>query len=274
MPIVRPRRRSMFRVGLISVMLASLGLSLLLAPRSLSAMGHNNAARHTHHLLHRAPSGQVPRAGASASAPAKGAATVPVPTTPTPTATAPTTTPVTSPPNPEPAPTAPTAPTPETLDSYIAGILATIPEQWRVAGWVYTIVAATPNGAMGDTWGPVGQTAPYSEYSRSLMTPLMASTDGREAIEMVVLHEAMNAKAYSVVDANNWSSVPGWPAAFAAQVSPEPGYDDIDAAANCLELGALGFSLNPGSGYAEEDIAGGCSPALASWLTRQVAAAT
>ena len=99
----------------------------------------------------------------------------------------------------------------EDLDDYIAGIIATIPAQWRVEGWSYTIVDATPNGAMGDTWGPDGTTAPYSQYSRSLMTPLMSSPGGQSAIEMVVLHEAMNAKAYSVVDANDWSSVAGWP---------------------------------------------------------------
>ena len=161
----------------------------------------------------------------------------------------------------------------EDLDDYIAGIIATIPAQWRVEGWSYTIVDATPNGAMGDTWGPDGTTAPYSQYSRSLMTPLMSSPGGQSAIEMVVLHEAMNAKAYSVVDANDWSSVAGWPATFAASITLEPGYNDIDAAANCLELGALGFSLSQTSGYAESDIVGGCNPNLANWLTAQIAAA-
>jgi hypothetical protein len=158
-----------------------------------------------------------------------------------------------------------------TLDATIAGIVAGIPSEWQAPGWSYTIVPATSNGAFGDTWGV---SPPVSQFSRSQMTPLLASAGGYQTIKMVVLHEAENAKAYSVVNANDWSTVPGWPSQFAAQVSLEPGYDDVDAAANCLELGALGFQLAPSSGYAEEDISGGCSPSLAAWLTQQVAAAT
>lgn len=169
--------------------------------------------------------------------------------------------------------TAATPPATQSLDDYVGGIINQIPAQWRVPGWTYSIVDATPNGAMGDTWGPAGGAASYSQYSRSLMTPLMSTSGGQSAIEMVVLHEAMNAKAYSVVDANDWSTVAGWPATFASEVSLEPGYNDIDAAANCLELGALGFSLDQSSGFAESDIVGGCSQGLASWLTAQIAAA-
>jgi hypothetical protein len=146
--------------------------------------------------------------------------------------------------------------------------VAGIPPQWKAPGWTYAIVATTPNGAFGDTWGG---SPPVSQFSRSQLTPLLATAGGLQTVKMVVLHEAENAKAYSVVDADNWSDVPGWPATFASEVVLEPGYDDVDAAANCLELGALGFQLAPSSGYAEEDIVGGCSPALAAWLTQQVA---
>jgi hypothetical protein len=269
---LRPHRRSMFRIGLLPVMVASLGLSLLLPLRSLSAMDHRAADKRPHPATPTASSHRSALVRRSHTPQVGRIAVLPTTTTTTTTAS-PTTTPTVpvSAPTQAPANPGPASPPAETLDSYVAGILADIPSGWTVTGWNYTIVAATPNGAMGDTWGPVGSAAPYSEFSRSLMTPLMASEGGREALEMVILHEAMNAKAYSVVDADNWSTVAGWPATFAAEVIPEPGYDDIDAAANCLELGALGFSLNPDSGYAEEDVAGGCSASLAAWLTSEVA---
>jgi hypothetical protein len=162
---------------------------------------------------------------------------------------------------------------PDPLSSYIASVVATIPPQWKVPHWWYAIVTTTPNAAMGDTWGPSGSAPPYSKFSRSQMNLLMGTAGGRQAITMVVLHEAMNALAYSVVDQNSWSGVPGWPGTFASEVVPRPGYDDIDAAANCLELGALSFTLNPSSGYTEDDMVGGCSPTLATWLTRHVASA-